>query len=62
VYVTHDIEEAVFLADRVIVLGGQRPARVRGEVEISLARPRTKALRREQRFHDLVENVRSLLA
>jgi NitT/TauT family transport system ATP-binding protein len=62
VYVTHDIEEAVFLADRVVVIGGQRPARVRGEIGIPLARPRTKALRREPRFHDLVEEVRSLLA
>src|SRR5438445_344570 len=62
VYVTHDIEEAVLLADRVVVIGGHRPARVRGEVAISLPRPPTKALRREPRFHDLVEAVRSLLA
>ena len=62
VYVTHDIEEAVLLTDRVMVIGGLRPARVRGEVAISLPRPRTKALRREPRFHDLVEEVRSLLA
>ena len=61
VYVTHDIEEAVLLADRVVVIGGHRPARVRGEVAISLPRPRTKALRREPRFHDLVEEVSSLL-
>ncbi|MGH2470994.1 MAG: ABC transporter ATP-binding protein [Candidatus Limnocylindria bacterium] len=61
VYVTHDIGEAVFLADRVVVIGGQRPAQVRGEVGIQLARPRTKALRREPRFHDLVEEVREHL-
>jgi NitT/TauT family transport system ATP-binding protein len=61
VYVTHDIEEAVLLADRVIVIGG-RPAQIRGEVRIPLARPRRPALRREPRFHDLVEAVRSLLA
>ena len=62
VYVTHDIGEAVLLADRVVVIGGTRPARVRGEVRISLARPRTKALRRDPRFHDLVEEVRKHLA
>ncbi len=62
VYVTHDIEEAVLLADRVVVIGGRRPARISGEVRISLARPRTKAIRRESLFHDLVEEVRSLLA
>src|SRR2546428_1707803 len=60
VYVTHDIEEAVLLADRVIVIGG-RPAGVLGEVRISLARPRTRAMRREPGFHDLVEEVREHL-
>jgi NitT/TauT family transport system ATP-binding protein len=61
VYVTHDIEEAVLLADRVIVIGG-RPAHLLGEVRISLARPRSKAMRREPGFHDLVEEVRAHLA
>src|SRR2546423_6309976 len=60
VYVTHDIEEAVLLADRVIVIGG-RPAGVLGEVRISLARPRTRAMRREPAFHDLVERGRQQL-
>jgi NitT/TauT family transport system ATP-binding protein len=61
VYVTHDIEEAVLLADRVVVIAGRRPARIRGEVRVSLARPRSKALRRDPRFHDLVEEVREHL-
>jgi NitT/TauT family transport system ATP-binding protein len=39
VFVTHDLEEAVLLGDRVIVLTG-RPARVREEIAIPLARPR----------------------
>jgi NitT/TauT family transport system ATP-binding protein len=62
VYVTHDIEEAVLLADRVIVIGGTRPAQVRGEVRVTLARPRTKAVRRDPAFHDLVAEVRGHLA
>jgi NitT/TauT family transport system ATP-binding protein len=62
VYVTHDIEEAVLLADRVIVIGGTRPAQVRGEVRITLARPRMKAVRRDPAFHDLVAEVRGHLA
>ena len=39
VLVTHDIEEAAQLADRVIVLS-ERPARVRDEVRVEAARPR----------------------
>jgi NitT/TauT family transport system ATP-binding protein len=38
-FVTHDIEESVQLADRVIVLS-QRPATIKDEVKISLPRPR----------------------
>ncbi|MDX2091873.1 MAG: ABC transporter ATP-binding protein [Kofleriaceae bacterium] len=42
VFVTHDIEEAVQLGDRVIVLGS-RPARVQRTLELSLPRPRQPA-------------------
>ncbi len=42
VFVTHDIEEAVQLADRVIVLG-DRPTRIRTTLPLPLARPRTPA-------------------
>lgn len=41
-FVTHDIEEAVFLADRVVVLGGH-PAGVAGTHDIILPRPRDRA-------------------
>ncbi|MGI4848287.1 MAG: ABC transporter ATP-binding protein [Janthinobacterium lividum] len=40
-FVTHDIEEAVYLADRVVVLGGQ-PARVLENMPIDLPRPRSR--------------------
>ena len=40
VYVTHDIEEAVVLGDRVLVLTG-RPGRIQGEITVPLGRPRT---------------------
>src|SRR2546421_742549 len=59
--VNRAIEEAVLLADRVAVIGG-RPARILGEIDIPLARPRTKVMRRGPAFYDLVEDVRTLLA
>lgn len=39
--VTHDLDEALYLADRVIVLGGQ-PSRVRLELAVGMARPRAR--------------------
>jgi len=48
VHVTHDIEEAILLSDRIIVLSG-RPARIREELPVPFPRPRTlDVLEREE--------------
>jgi NitT/TauT family transport system ATP-binding protein len=39
VHVTHDIDEAILLSDRIVVLSG-RPARIREEIAVPFARPR----------------------
>ncbi len=51
VFVTHDIEEAVFLGDRVVVLTA-RPGRIREEVRIDLPRPRTLEIKKSAQCHE----------
>jgi len=48
-FVTHDIKEAVYLADRVVVFTA-RPGRVKLSVDIDLPRPRALGIKREARF------------
>jgi NitT/TauT family transport system ATP-binding protein len=48
-FVTHDIKEAIYLADRVIVFTA-RPGRVKQSVPIELPRPRELGIKRESRF------------
>ena len=60
VMVTHSVSEAVFLADRVLVLGA-RPAVVVGEVEIDLPRPRTQETFALPDFGALARSVREAL-
>jgi NitT/TauT family transport system ATP-binding protein len=56
VFVTHQIDEAVYLADRVVLLG-RRPGRVREEVTVSLGRPRRIEQKRTPEFHGLVDHL-----
>ncbi|NDC34805.1 MAG: ATP-binding cassette domain-containing protein [Synechococcaceae bacterium WB9_2_112] len=55
--VTHNIEEAVFLADRVVILGAN-PGRIRGEISINLPRPHDRT---HPRFKALVDYVYTVM-
>ncbi len=57
IMVTHAIDEAVFLADRVLVLG-PRPAQIRMDVRIDLPRPRDGNLRYTPQFGALAQRLR----
>ena len=61
ILVTHGIDEAVFLADRVVVLGG-RPGRIVGTVDVPFPRPRPTQVFRDPAFHALTDAVGALLA
>jgi NitT/TauT family transport system ATP-binding protein len=56
VFVTHSIEEAVLMGDRVVVLKG-RPARVFEVIKVDLPRPRERATLAHPRFAELREHV-----
>src|SRR6201996_9376129 len=56
IFVTHSIEEAVLMGDRVVVLKG-RPARVDQDIAIDLPRPRSRATLALPRFAELREQV-----
>jgi NitT/TauT family transport system ATP-binding protein len=60
VFVTHNIQEAVFLADRVAVMS-PRPGRIAGVVEVDLERPRGIEAQRDPGFTELVFRARDLL-
>jgi len=59
-FVTHQIDEAVFLADRVLVFA-RRPGRVRENVAIELPRPRQLAIKRTPQFVRYVDHIWRLI-
>jgi NitT/TauT family transport system ATP-binding protein len=58
IFITHSIDESVFLSDRVLVMS-PRPGRVDLDLTIDLPRPRRFAMRSSPEFLDYVNNIRA---
>jgi NitT/TauT family transport system ATP-binding protein len=58
-FITHSVDEAVLLADRVLVMSA-RPGRVEREMRIDLPRPRGLEARRDQRFFNACDEINEI--
>ncbi|NOZ27410.1 MAG: ABC transporter ATP-binding protein [Chloroflexi bacterium] len=59
-FVTHDIDEAIFLADRVYVMTN-RPGRIKREIDVPLPRPRSYAIEMSPEFMQIKREVVELI-
>ena len=61
VFITHSIDEAITLADRIVVMSA-RPGKIVGILDVDIPRPRTvEAVRRHPKYPQLREDVRALI-
>jgi NitT/TauT family transport system ATP-binding protein len=61
-FVTHDLEEAIALADRVVIMSAGPSARIIGDWRVPLARPRDiSEVRMEKEFHELHREIWNVL-
>lgn len=59
-FITHQIDEAVYLADRVVVFSA-RPGTIKEIIEIDFPRPRPLSIKRETKFHEYVDGIWELM-
>lgn len=60
IFITHQIDEAVYLADRVLVFSS-RPGRLAADIRIAFERPRELSLKRTPEFTQYVDRIWSLI-
>jgi NitT/TauT family transport system ATP-binding protein len=58
--ITHDIEEAILLGDRILVMS-ERPGRIRADIQVDLPRPRNADTAGLPRFQELKQQVRDII-
>lgn len=56
IFITHDIGEAVYLSDRVLLMG-RRPGSIRAETVVDLPRPRDLSVKRTPAFHEIADRL-----
>jgi NitT/TauT family transport system ATP-binding protein len=59
-FVTHQIDEAVYLADRVIVMTS-RPGQIKATIDVDIQRPRDLSVKRTPQFLGLVDEIWKLI-
>ncbi|MCC6177003.1 MAG: ABC transporter ATP-binding protein [Chloroflexi bacterium] len=59
-FITHQIDESVFLSDRVIVMSA-RPGRIIADIQIEIPRPRALSIKRSPQFHAYVDRIWELI-
>ena len=60
IFVSHNIAQAVFLADKIVVLAGE-PAKIQGTIQVKLPRPRDSKTSSADMFNKTVATVRKVL-
>jgi NitT/TauT family transport system ATP-binding protein len=59
-FITHDIEESIFLSDKVYVMTA-RPGRIKAEITVPLPRPRTPEMTASTEFIAMVQRLKALI-
>ena len=59
-FITHDIDEAIFLSDRIYVMTA-RPGRIKADIKVPLPRPRTPDMMDTPEFAGLVRAIKKLI-